>query len=410
MDACDPGVRYRSLCCQVAAVALIWRGDLLQSTASPCREYVGTTSRVCQMCRSTFSVVVAVALGAAFGFLLTSESFTSRSLAQQKPVRPAAKPQPPAQPAPPATGSPGATTTIDGKQLPAPDPKFGGVIKDERLQSKAWWAPRIVPPKKAPNILLIMTDDSGFGVPSTFGGVIPTPTMDRIAKAGLRYNNIHSTALCSPTRAALITGRNHHSAGFGVVSEQSTGFPGYNSIIAKDKATIGRILKDNGYATSWFGKDHNTPTFAASQVGPFDQWPTGMGFEYFYGFVGGDANQWQPNLFRNTTQIYPFQGKPDWNLITGMADDAIDWLNRIDQIDPSKPFFCYYVPGATHAPHHPTKEWVDKIHNMHLFDDGWNKLRERIYENQKRLGVIPTGTKLEPWPTDIIKNWDDCTT
>ncbi len=207
-------------------------------------------------------------------------------------------------------GAPDATTTISGRQLPAPDPKFGGVIKDDALKSKAWWAPRIVPPKQAPNILLIMTDDSGFGVPSTFGGVIPTPTMDRLAKAGLRYNNIHSTALCSPTRAALITGRNHHSAGFGVISEQSTGFPGYNSIIAKDKATIGRILLDNGYATSWFGKDHNTPAFEASAIGPFDQWPTGMGFEYFYGFVGGDANQWEPNLFRNTTQIYPFQGKP----------------------------------------------------------------------------------------------------
>ncbi len=308
-----------------------------------------------------------------------------------------------------APGSPGATTTISGKQLPAPDPKFGGVIKNDALKSKPWWAPRIVPPKEAPNILLIMTDDSGFGVPSTFGGVIPTPTMDRIAKAGLRYNNIHSTALCSPTRAALITGRNHHSAGFGVISEQASGFPGYNSVIAKDKATIGRILLDNGYATSWFGKDHNTPTYTASQVGPFDQWPTGMGFEYFYGFVGGDANQWQPNLFRNTTQIYPFEGKPGWNLVTGMADDAIDWLNRIDQIDPSKPFFCYYVPGATHAPHHPTKEWVDKIHNMHLFDEGWNKVREKIFENQKRLGVIPPDTQIEPWPTKVLKNWDDCT-
>jgi arylsulfatase A-like enzyme len=306
-------------------------------------------------------------------------------------------------------GSPGATTTISGQQLPAPDPKFGGVIKDGALQSKAWWAPRIVPPKDAPNVLLIITDDSGFGVPSTFGGVIPTPTMDRLAKTGLRYNNIHSTALCSPTRAALITGRNHHSSGFGVVSEQSTGFPGYNSIIAKDKATIGRILLDNGYATSWFGKEHNTPSFAASQVGPFDQWPIGMGFEYFYGFVGGDANQWQPNLFRNTTQIYPFEGKPGWNLVTGMADDAIDYLSRINQTSPSKPFFVKYAPGATHAPHHPTKEWVDKIHNMHLFDDGWNKLRERIFENQKRLGVIPADTKLEPWPTKVIKNWDDCT-
>ena len=185
-------------------------------------------------------------------------------------------------------GSPGATESISGKQLPPPDPKFGGVIKDDALTSKTWWAPRIVPPKGAPNVLLIITDDSGFGVPSTFGGVIPTPAMDRVAKSGLRYNNIHSTALCSPTRAALITGRNHHSAGFGVISEQATGFPGYNSIIAKDKATIGRILKENGFATSWFGKDHNTPAFEASAIGPFDQWPTGMGFEYFYGFVGGD--------------------------------------------------------------------------------------------------------------------------
>ncbi len=306
-------------------------------------------------------------------------------------------------------GSPSATTTISGKQLPAPEPAFGGEIKDDALQSKAWWAPAIVPPAKAPNVLLIITDDAGFGVPSTFGGVIPTPTMDRVANNGLRYNNIHSTALCSPTRAALITGRNHHSAGFGVISEQSTGFPGYNSIIAEDKATIGRILLDNGYATSWFGKDHNTPSFAASQAGPFDQWPTGMGFEYFYGFVGGDANQWQPNLFRNTTQIYPFEGKPGWNLITGMADDAIDYLNRLNQINPSKKFFVKYAPGATHAPHHPTKEWVDKIHNMHLFDGGYNKLREQIFENQKKLGVIPADTQLEPWPTKVLKNWDDLT-
>lgn len=304
-------------------------------------------------------------------------------------------------------GAPDATTTIDGRQLPAPDPQFGGEIKDDALSSKPWWAPRILPPKSAPNILLIITDDAGFGVPSTFGGVIPTPTMDRIANDGLRYNNIHSTALCSPSRAALITGRNHHSTGFGVISEQSTGFPGYNSLIPKDKATIGRILLDNGYATAWFGKDHNTPAFAASSVGPFDQWPIGMGFEYFYGFVGGDANQWQPNLFRNTTQIYPFEGKPGWNLVTGMADDAIDYLNRLNQTLPDKPFFVKYAPGATHAPHHPTKEWVDKISAMHLFDDGWNKLREKIFENQKKLGVIPENTQLEPWPTEILPNWDD---
>ena len=306
-------------------------------------------------------------------------------------------------------GSPSAIMTIKGDQLPAPPPEFGGVIKNDALQSKAWWPPRIVPPKEAPNVLLIITDDAGFGVPSTFGGVIPTPAMDRLAKEGLRYNRIFSTALCSPTRAALITGRNHHSAGFGVISEQSTGFPGYNSIIGKDKATIGRILLDNGYATSWFGKDHNVPAFAASQVGPFDQWPTGMGFEYFYGFVGGDANQWQPNLFRNTTQIYPFQGKEPgtWNLITAMADDAIDWMTRMHQIDPSKPLFIKYAPGATHAPHHPTKEWVDKIRAMHLFDDGYEKLRQRIFENQKRIGVIPKDTKLTPWPKDLLKPWNE---
>jgi len=303
-------------------------------------------------------------------------------------------------------GAPDATTTIDGRQLPAPQPAFGGVIRDDALTSTPWWAPRIVPPKEAPNVLLIITDDAGFGVPSTSGGVIPTPTMDRIAQNGLLYNNIHSTALCSPTRAALITGRNHHSVGFGVISEQSTGFPGYNSIIPEDQATVGRILLDNGYATAWFGKDHNTPAFAASSVGPFDQWPTGMGFEYFYGFVGGDANQWQPNLFRNTTQIYPFEGKPGWNMITGMADDAIDYLNRLNQTMPSKPFFIKYAPGATHAPHHPTQEWVDKIHAMHLFDDGYEKLRERIFENQKKLGVIPADTQLEAWPSSVLKPWD----
>ncbi|TFV80399.1 arylsulfatase [Bradyrhizobium frederickii] len=308
-------------------------------------------------------------------------------------------------------GSPSASSTINGKQLPPPDPKFGGVIKDDSLQSKPWWAPRVVPPKGAPNVLLIITDDAGFGVPSTFGGVIPTPTMDRLASEGLRYNRTFSTALCSPTRAALITGRNHHSAGFGVISEQSTGYPGYSSILEKDKATIGRILLDNGYATSWFGKDHNVPAFAASQAGPFDKWPNGMGFEYFYGFIGGDANQWQPNLFRNTTQIYPFEGKEagSWNLVTAMADDAIDYMTRMHQIQPDKPIFIKYAPGATHAPHHPTKEWVDKISKLKLFDEGWNKVRERIFDNQKRLGVISMDTKLAPWPKDVLKEWDQLT-
>ena len=303
-------------------------------------------------------------------------------------------------------GAPSATTTVEGSQLPPPPQPFGGKIERNAAQSTPYWPMRVVPPKGAPNVLLIMTDDTGFGVTSTFGGVVPTPTLDRIAANGLRYTNFNSTALCSPTRAAIITGRNHHSMGFGVVAEQSTGYPGYNSIMTRDKATIGRILKDNGYWTSWFGKDHNTPEFQASQAGPFDQWPTGMGFDYFYGFVGGDANQWQPNLFRNTTAIYPYVGKPGWNLITAMADDAIEYLRRVTAINSEQPFFIYYVPGAVHAPHNPTPEWIKKISDMHLFDEGWNKLRDTIFANQKRLGVIPQDAKLTPWPDDLLKRWD----
>ena len=244
-------------------------------------------------------------------------------------------------------GSPSATTTISGKQLPPPAPEFGGVIKEKASESKAWWPPRVVPPKGAPNVLLIMTDDQGFGAPSTFGGVIPTPAMDRIARAGLRYTNFHSTSLCSPTRAALITGRNHHSVGFGVVGEIATGFPGYDSIIPIEKGTIGTILRDNGYATSWFGKDHNTPSYQSSQAGPFNQWPNGMGFEYFYGFVGGDASQWQPNLFRNTTAIYPFQGNPGWNLETAMADEAIQ-LHEAAQGDRSRQALVRLLRAGRH--------------------------------------------------------------
>jgi arylsulfatase A-like enzyme len=311
------------------------------------------------------------------------------------------------------TGVPGssdATTTIDGRYLPNPPPQFGGDINVNAYQSKPYWPARVVPPKGAPNVLLIMTDDVGYGAPSTFGGVIPTPAMDRIANMGLRYTQFHSTALCSPTRAALITGRNHHSVGFGVVSEQATGFPGYNSIITRDSATVGKILKDNGYATSWFGKDHNTPAFQASEAGPFDQWPVGMGFEYFYGFVGGDTSQWQPGvLYRNTTRIQPFVGNPQWNLITAMADDAIAHMKMLNEVDPAKPFFVYYVPGATHAPHHPTPEWIKKISDMHLFDKGWNELREQIFANQKRLGVIPPDAQLTPWPDDLLKKWDALT-
>ncbi len=304
-------------------------------------------------------------------------------------------------------GSTSATRTIPGDVLPPHDLPFGGTIGLDASQSTPWWQPRVVPPKEAPNIVLIITDDVGFGAPSTFGGVIPTPSLDRIANDGLRYTNCHSTALCSPTRAALITGRNHHSVGFGVISEIASGFPGYNSEIGKDSATIGRILRENGYRTAWFGKNHNTPTYECSQAGPFDQWPTGMGFDYFYGFMGGDASQWTPgSLHRNTTPITPWEGKPGWNLTTAMADEAIDWLNRLNDLNPSLPFFLYYAPGGTHSPHHPTPEWIKRISDMHLFDEGWNELREQIFANQKRLGVIPQDAKLTPWPDDLIQQWD----
>jgi arylsulfatase A-like enzyme len=302
-------------------------------------------------------------------------------------------------------GSPSATTTIDGKQLPPPPPKFGGVIKEDAKDSKPYWPLRVVPPKGAPNVLLIMTDDQGYGVSGTFGGVIPTPAMDRIAKAGLRYTQFHSTALCSPTRAAIITGRNHHSVGFGIISEMSTGYPGYDSYIGPENATIGRILSENGYATSWFGKNHNTPSFQYSAAGPFDQWPSGMGFQYFYGFMGGETDQWTPYLFRDHTPVYPWIGRNNYNLITDMADDAIRYMKELNASAPEKPFFVYYVPGATHDPHQPTKVWIDRISKMHLFDQGWEKLREQIFANQKRLGVIPASTQLTPWP-DALPKWD----
>lgn len=300
-------------------------------------------------------------------------------------------------------GSANYRESLQSKAIPPIPPQFAGEIKAVVKDSKVWWPPSIVPPKRAPNVLLIMTDDVGFGAPSTFGGVIPTPTLDRIAKAGLRYTRFHTTALCSPTRAALLTGRNHHSAGFGAISEMSTGYPGYNSIIGRDTATIGRILGENGYATSWFGKNHNTPAFEASQAGPFRQWPIGMGFDYFYGFVGGDTSQWQPNLFRGTDPIRPYAGNPKWNLTTAMADDAIAHINRLNETVPDKAFFVHYAPGGTHAPHHAPPEWIEKFKGK--FSMGWNALREQIFANQKKLGVIAQDAVLTAWP-DELKKWE----
>ena len=305
-------------------------------------------------------------------------------------------------------GAPGTTTTIDGRYLPPPPQKFGGVIQPDAAESKPYWPMLVAPPKGAPNILLIMTDDVGFGAPSTFGGVIPTPTLDRIAKMGLRYTRFHTTALCSPTRAALLTGHNHHSVDTGVVVDQATGYPGYNSVIPRNAVAIGEILRQNGYETSWYGKDHNVPQWDASQAGPFDEWPTGpiKGFDYYFGFIGDDTTQWTPNnLFRNTTPIEPYLGHPGWNLTTAMADEAIDHIRMLNALQPNRPFMIYYAPGGTHSPHHPTPEWVKKISAMHLFDKGWNALRDEIFAQQKKLGVIPQDAQLTAWP-DSLPKWD----
>src|SRR5882724_12076083 len=290
--------------------------------------------------------------------------------------------------------------------LPPPEPPFKGVIGETYKDSKPDKIPIVKAPEGAPNVLLVLIDDCGFGQWGAFGGQIPTPAMDRIAKAGLRYTQFHTTALCSPTRAALITGRNHHSSGFGVIAEQATGYPGYDSVIAKNCATVGQILKDNGYATSWFGKNHNTPTYVYSLAGPFDQWPSGMGFDYFYGFMGGETNQWQPYLFQDHTQIYPWIGKKGYNLTTDMADEAIKYMKELNAAAPEKPFFLYYVPGGTHAPHHPTPQWIAKMKGK--FDMGWNEMRNQIFANQKKLGVIPENTQLTPWP-DLLQKRDTLT-
>jgi len=278
--------------------------------------------------------------------------------------------------------------------LPAPPQPFQGIINLRAKESKSDFPQPVQAPKVAPNVLLVLLDDVGFGAASTFGGPCSTPTLQKLADNGLRYNQFHTTALCSPTRAALITGRNHHSAHTGVITEAATGFPGYDSLMQKDTATVAELLKQNGFGTAWFGKNHNVPDWQSSQAGPFDLWPTGLGFDHFYGFIGGDTSQWRPAVTEGTRPIEPYLGKPDYNFDYDMADHAIKWIGMQKAVAPDKPFFCFYAPGATHAPHHPKKEWIEKYKGK--FDQGWDKVREETFERQKKLGVIPPDTKLTP--------------
>ncbi len=285
-----------------------------------------------------------------------------------------------------------AEPEFDRRVLPVREPAFKGTIGLRPEESKTDFPQEVSAPKDAPNVLLILTDDVGFGASSTFGGPIPTPSFDRVANNGLRFTRFHTTALCSPTRAALLTGRNHHSVATACIMEAGVGYPGYNTVVPKTKRGLGNILKLNGYNTAWFGKNHNVPDWQTSQAGPFDLWPVGLGFEYFYGFVGGDTNQWAPAITENTRPAEPPLNDPNYHFDQDLAARCIKWIRMQQAVAPDKPFLAYYAPGTAHAPHHAPKEWIAKFKGK--FDDGWDKQRELTFARQKKLGIVPADAKL----------------
>ena len=287
---------------------------------------------------------------------------------------------------------------------PPPDPAFQGKISETYADSTPSYPLPVQAPAGAPNVLLVLLDDVGFGMCSTFGGPVPTPHLDKLARNGLMYNRFHTTALCSPTRAALLAGRNHHSVGTGVIIEMGTGFPGYTGIIPRSTALVSQTLRDNGYATSIFGKWHNTPEQEISPAGPFDRWPTGLGFDYFYGFNQGETNQYYPTLYRNTVPVpQPKSAEEGYHFTEDMTDEAITWTRNIRAANPEKPWFCYFSTGAVHAPHQAPREWREQYKGK--FDHGWDKQRELTHAKQLELGIIPEGTKLTLRPKEIPA-WD----
>jgi arylsulfatase len=291
--------------------------------------------------------------------------------------------------------------------LPKPEPAFKGTIGTTYKDSKADFPKPLQAPAGAPNVLIVLLDDVGFGHASTFGGAVSTPTLDRLAKGGLRYNRFHTTALCSPTRAALLTGRNHHSVGTGVIIELGTGYPGYTGIVPNTAAGLPEVLRQNGYSTAAFGKWHNTPDNEISPAGPFDRWPTGKtwGFEYFYGFMNGETHQYYPVLYRNTMPVtQPKTPEDGYHLTEDLVQDAIAWLNQVNATNPKKPWFMYFSTGGIHGPHHTPKTYREKYKGR--FDAGWDTYREETFARQKQMGVIPANTKLTPRPKELPA-WDD---
>jgi arylsulfatase len=292
--------------------------------------------------------------------------------------------------------------------LPIPDLAYTGTVTYDATDPDTYYPPirRLMPPEGAPNVLVILVDDVGFGASSAFGGPVETPSFERVAAAGLKYTRFHTTALCSPTRAALLAGRNHHTVGMGGITEIATSAPGYNSLRPNSCAPLPETLKLNGYSTAQFGKCHEVPTWEASAIGPFDHWPhPGGGFEYFYGFLGGETNQWYPAIYENTSPIEPW-GTPEegYHFMADMTDKAIAWTRQQKSIAPDKPFFTYFAPGATHAPHHAPKDWADKYAGR--FDQGWDRVREETFARQKELGVIPADAVLTERSAGIPA-WDE---
>jgi arylsulfatase A-like enzyme len=295
-----------------------------------------------------------------------------------------------------------AADNFNRTELPVPEPSYPTVTTLDARNAKAPPRFQVKAPAKAPNVLIVLIDDMGFGQSSAFGGPVRMPTLERMAKGGLRYNQFHTTALCSPSRAALLTGRNHHVCNMGSITETATAFPGNTGQRPNAVAPLAEMLRLNGYSTAAFGKSHETAAWEVSPSGPTDRWPTRAGFDKFYGFIGGEANQWSPAIYEDMTRI-EVPKDPNYHLMTDLADQAIKWTNFQKSLTPDKPFFTYFAPGATHAPHHVPKEWVAKYKGE--FDQGWDKLREETLARQVKLGVVPAGTKLAPKP-EAIKDWD----